>query len=146
MEIREEEWTLEFFEETKDMMYEWLEGILPLNQENFIDHIAYTRANRTGELALFVPRVEGKAVGYLFYWIVNDVNHLSISAQQAGIFLKDEHRGRAAIEMIKYAEKVLKEKYEVNYIVHISTKRRDIGPLFKYLKYEEAETLYVKEI
>jgi len=146
MEIREEEWTLEFFEETKEMMYEWLDGLEPTSQKAHIDPIVYRRASMRGELVLFVPRVNGRAVGYLKYWLIDDMNHESHIAQQAGIYLEEEHRGNNAFKLIKFAEKTLKEKYKVDVIVHISTNKKDLGPFFKYLKYREAETTYIKEI
>lgn len=147
MEIREEEFTNEFAEECKDTFDEHLREIAVLSLEPEVNFIEYIRSSQRGTLAMMVARDEGKVVGYLGYWIINDVNHKAVLAQQAGFYLNENYRkGFNAVKMIRAAEKMLKEGYDVDLILNVSTVKKDLGPLFKYLKYKEAETMYLKEI
>jgi len=147
MEIREEKYTLDFAKETGEMIHDHIEEINWYSLPPCLDHIVYIRASNRGELALTVAREKGKVVGYLGFWIIKSMMHDCWVGQQAGIFLKKEYRkGRTAIEMIKFAEGLLKEKYDVSAIHLASTVSKDLGPLFKYLKYKETEITYIKEI
>lgn len=147
MRIREEDFTLDFFKECGEDFINHLREVQVIDKEPVVDYIAYIRASMRKDIVVFVAREEGKMVGYLAYWIVPDVNHEQFVAQQAAVYLNESHRqGFNAVKMIKYAERVLKRSYQVETVVHISTVKKDISPLFKYLNYKEAETLYIKEI
>ena len=147
MNIQKEEYTIEFGEECDSLFIEHLNEVQLIGVEPFIDHITYIRASQRGDLALVVARDNGKVVGYLGFWIMNDPNHAVLQAQQAGFYLLEEYRkGFTAVKMIKEAEKVLKEDFEVSTVLLVSTVKKDISPLFRYLDYQEAETTYIKEI
>jgi hypothetical protein len=148
VDIRQEPFTLEFYEECKETFEEHLRELQVFEDyEPCVDPIAYIRASNMGDLALVVARDEGKVVGYLGCWIVPNVNYEHLTAQQAGIYLNEEYRkGFLAIKMIRECERVLKEEYDVKDIILISTVKKDISSLFKYLKYQESETLYTRRL
>jgi hypothetical protein len=147
VEIREEEYTIEFGEECDSMFVDHLNEVQMIREEPWVDHITYVRASQRGDLALVVARDNGRVVGYLGFWIINDPNHMSVQAQQAGFYLLEEYRkGFTAVKMIKEAERVLKENFDVGAVLLVSTIKKDISPLFRYLDYQEAETTYIKEI
>lgn len=147
MEIREEEYTVEFGEECDEMFNRHLNEVQMVHLEPEVDHITYIRAAQRGDLALVVARDEGKVIGYLGFWIVPDLNHDSIQAQQAGFYLEEEYRkGFTAVKMVRLSEKILEENFDVNAVLLVSTVKKDISSLFKYMKYQEAETTYIKEI
>ena len=146
MEIREEIYTLEFADEVDAVIYENLEENKVVYADTDWKHMTYIREHRAGSLVVVVARDKGKAVGFLMHWIMQSPNHNVLQAQQAGIVVDKEHRtGFTGLKMIKKMEKILKKR-GVDVMVLGSTPKLDISPLFKRLGFQEAETVYFKEI
>ena len=146
MEIREEEFTLEGAQECAEIFEAHLREVQVVNVEPEVDWIRYVRASNRGDLVSIVARDNGKIVGYLGFWILPDINHDMVVAQQAGLYLKEEYRkGYNATKMIRFAEERLRER-GVDAIVLISTAKKDLSSLFTHLNYKEAETSFLKEI
>ena len=146
VEIREEHYNREFADEIEELQHLHAREVDQLRFPTKINHIAYIMASNRGQLATIAVRDEGKLVGYIGFIVGEDWNTEAYVAKEAGMYLKKEYRkGRTAIKMIKFSEKVLKEK-GVDAVLMMSSAEKKVGPLYEYLKYREVETSYIKEL
>ncbi len=114
-----------------------------------INKLVYIRAaSLEGYVGFTVRDDEGTCVGYSGFAVSDHLYFPQYKvAQQDTLYLREDcRRGAVGIRLIKYSEKILKGKYEVNLILQNSTPKRDLSNLFKRLGYSESDRVFIKEL
>ena len=110
------------------------------------DKSLYLRSSSSGSYAAYTLRSNGKLNGYLSYWVITHPHYLMNVAQMDLFFVQGQSRGFNALKMIKFSEKDLKESFAIDTIFLSTSIKKDISPLFKRLKYEDSDKMYMKRL
>ena len=146
MNYREERGGVDLFKEMFPLLEEHEEELNVLNCGLDVDLQMYVKAVAAKQIAIYTARQEGELVGYAVYWIKRHPHYNVLVADADVIFLRKDYRvGSTGIKLLRFSEDKLKEK-GINVIVQRTKKHKDLGRLFKFLKYEHAEEVYIKEI
>lgn len=107
----------------------------------------YDAAANMQSLVVYTAREEGRIVGYVAYFLAPNLHYRVLSATADILYVDPEYRkGFLGIKLIKKAEEVLKDKYNVELILQHSSIRRPLDPLLTRLGYKECEKVFIKEI
>ena len=110
------------------------------------DKALYLKSSHNGIYAAYTLRDEGELRGYLSYWILTHPHYLMNIAQMDLFFIELGYRGYSAIKLLKFSEKDLKENFDIDTIFLSTSVKRDISPLFKRLKYQDSDKMYIKRL
>lgn len=119
-------------------------GVLP--QERFRpDKAFYENLEKFGALLVFTLRDAGKVCGYGTFTVLPVHAHYpdSVWARQDSLYVDPPHRGKTALDFIKYQDDQLRWRFPSVEIVRQCTPRKDFGSLLKLLGYREMETSYL---
>ena len=88
------------------------------------------------------------AVGYIIYLVMPHPHFKDILiAKEDGLFVDKQHRGSMlGYKLIKYADKVLSDKYGVDAITQTATEKFDHSKMLIKLGYSKIETTYMRRL
>lgn len=106
-----------------------------------LDWEGYLEASYVGRCRVVTLRDKGELVAYSVFLIFANPNHKSfIEANNLGIFVKKEYRGRTTIELIRKSDDFLQKigVMETNYIFNDSR----FGKLLERARYKASNTIW----
>lgn len=115
-------------------------------------HVAtqkYVDLYKLGCLKCFIIRDEANSiVAYLAYFINQNLHYYDYTyAVQDVLYVRPDRRGAMlGYKIIKHADKVLKDKYNVSVVVQHVKIKHDFKPLLDKLGYERVEYNYMKRL
>lgn len=147
MKMQEERFSLALYEETLPLLEDHAEELNVISSELDVDVSTYLKAQLAETFIAYTLREEGKMIGYIGYFLFWHPHYRNVyTAQQDVLFLdKDYRKGLTGIKLIKYSEKKLKNR-GVKLISQHSKSHTDLYKVLEFLKYKEADSVYIKEI
>lgn len=147
-----------------EKMHEVIDDLAPLHAEHFKetevlylnetdvlpDYERFKQVTEAGQFIVFTVRVDGKAVGYLQYYIYHDMHTRGVrQAREDAFFITKEHRGNGfAPRLLNYAESCLK-KLGCDYVGMTSkgpVGGPDIGKFLERHGYKPVAMYYAKPL
>lgn len=119
-------------------------GVMP--QDRFRpDKKFYESLEEFGALLVFTLRDDGKLCGYGTFTVLPVHAHYpdSVWARQDALYVDPPHRGKTALDFVKYQDEQLRWRFPSVEIVRQCTPRKDFSPLLKLLGYREMETSFI---
>lgn len=88
------------------------------------------------------------AVGYIVYTVTPHPQFIDVlMAKEDALFVERSHRGSMlGVKLIKYADKVLEEKYGVDVLFQTATEAFDHSSIITRLGYSKVETTYMRRL
>lgn len=115
-----------------------------------IDHHLLMSLDSSGMYKCFTAEHDGKCIGYASWVISRGIHSASdIYATTDAVYVDKEYRESlmgAGVRLLKYSEKVLREKYKVNIIQFSMNINYDLGSLLSKMGYEISEIKYSKKL
>jgi len=115
-----------------------------------IDHHLMMYLNSTGMYKCFTVKYKGKYIGYSSWVLSNGIhNATDLYATADAVYIGREYRESllgAGIKLLKYSEKVLKEKYKVDIMQFSMNVNYDLSKLLSRMGYEISEVKYSKKV
>lgn len=117
--------------------------VMPLNP----DWEKYQAAYEAGTLLIATARLDGALIGYNVFFIIPHIHYkTTMVAMNDVLFLQAAHRrGRVGMQLIAFAETVLRERGVVKVFMHVK-KHLNFGSLLGYLGYAPEETVWAKAL
>jgi hypothetical protein len=111
------------------------------------DFANYDAMEQLGMLHIVVARKEGQIVGYHFTLVRPHLHYVSTLCGMTDIYwIAPENRtGRTPLRLFQFVESTLKAR-GVKKLFTGTKKSLDAGPLFEFMGWHPAETLYTKYI
>ena len=108
----------------------------------------YDSLAESGSLIVVTARVGKKLVGYVVVFLSPHLHYASILvAQQDVFFLLPEYRkGFTGRDLLRYAEKIARNRGAAYMRQNVKPDRRDFGVLLKREKYSLVENIYEKRL
>jgi hypothetical protein len=110
-----------------------------------LDWDYYLQSSYAGQCKAVTIRDDGKLVGYTIFFITNDPDRKHVlQATNSGIFVDDDYRGKASIQLLKKADAYMKDlgAQEINYLI----KDDRIGKLLSRQAYKQDYKLWSKTL
>lgn len=115
-----------------------------------LDHHLMMHLNDTGMYKCFTVEYKGKYIGYCSWVLSNGIHSASdLYATTDAVYIDKEYRDSllgAGIKLLRYSEKVLKEKYKVDIIQFSMNVNYDLTKLLTRMGYEISEVKYSKKL
>ena len=110
------------------------------------DRAAYAQLEIQDELACYTARSGGTLIGYLVFFVRRNTHYQgSLQAWQDVMFIHKDHRGRAGIELIRYAERALAAQ-GVQVVYHHAKTTNNFPRLLKAMGYTLVDEIYAKRL
>ncbi len=108
---------------------------------------AYDEMEKSGQLHIVTARIDGKIFGYHWSVVRPHLHYKSSLTAYTDIYFlhPDFRKGMNGIKLFKFVEKSLKER-GVEKMYTASKVKLDKSPIFEFLGWDEAETVYTKYI
>ncbi|MDE1545919.1 hypothetical protein PTW32_10855 [Dechloromonas agitata] len=109
------------------------------------DYPRVIRSEQAGFFRQYTMRVKetGELVGACGLYLMPSTHTQKLVAQEDSIFVKEEHRGRAAMAFIRYMEDCLWDAGAMEIRMHSKTTNR-VGKLLEFIGFSHVANLYVK--
>lgn len=115
-----------------------------------INHHLMMHLNSAGIYKCFTVEYKGKYIGYCAWVLSHGIHSASdLYATTDAVFIDKEYRESllgAGIKLLRYSEKVLKEKYKVDIIQFSMNVNYDLTKLLTHMGYEISEVKYSKKL
>lgn len=111
------------------------------------DYEKYIEIEKTGTLRCFTVRLDNKLIGYVIYFVCENLHYKSsLQAVQDILFIQPDQRGiLLGMKLLKFANDELRnEGVQVDY-QHIKAKH-NFGPMLERLGYELVDLIYAKRL
>jgi hypothetical protein len=106
----------------------------------------YQDMDQRGLLRVYTARQGITMIGYAIFFIGRNMHYNFVQASQDILFVAIDHRkGRLGVNLIRYAEKRLKEE-GVQVVIHHAKTTNSVGRLLEAMGYEEIDRLYIKRL
>ena len=124
----------------------WRESGYDDEEEPNPDREQYEALDAAGLLRIYTARIEQALVGYAVFVLYRSLHHRGrLQAMQDVLYVVPQHRGAAAVKLLRYAEHSLRAE-GVKWVYHPVKHASKVGKLLGCLGYQLINDLYAKQL